>query len=230
MNDSDSTPDWPLCDCGCGEPASRAPTNNPSRNQIKGQPMKYKIGHGPKPPTRPRLNVNGWRLCTGCGKRKRANAENFGPNPTARDGLAAMCRPCRAERDRQRRERDCEVTRAEARASYHRNKGRHPYAYRLRAAERKSAELSGVVTSNDVAEMLAEQDGRCHYCQEPLDGKFHLEHKTPLARGGRHDRDNVCLSCPTCNLRKGDRTEAEYAEWLFETRGLLIKLRSPFDS
>jgi 5-methylcytosine-specific restriction endonuclease McrA len=35
---------------------------------------------------------------------------------------------------------------------------------------------------------------------------FHLEHVVPLAVGGNDDYDNLALACPTCNLRKSDRT------------------------
>jgi hypothetical protein len=37
-----------------------------------------------------------------------------------------------------------------------------------------------------------------------------LEHKTPECRGGSNDIDNLALSCPTCNLKKGTKTELEF--------------------
>jgi 5-methylcytosine-specific restriction endonuclease McrA len=32
----------------------------------------------------------------------------------------------------------------------------------------------------------------------------------PVSRGGTHARENLCCACPTCNLRKGTRTEEEF--------------------
>jgi hypothetical protein len=37
---------------------------------------------------------------------------------------------------------------------------------------------------------------------------FHLEHILPQSRGGSSDPANLAWSCPGCNLRKSDRTEA----------------------
>ncbi len=32
----------------------------------------------------------------------------------------------------------------------------------------------------------------------------------PLSRGGTNGRENLCLSCPDCNLRKGTKTVNEF--------------------
>jgi len=59
-------------------------------------------------------------------------------------------------------------------------------------------------------------DGRCYYCGEPTE-RPQLEHRTPLARGGRHIGTNLVPACELCNRRKGTRTEAEYlAAWGWE--------------
>lgn len=78
---------------------------------------------------------------------------------------------------------------------------------------------------------LAERDGwQCHYCDCDLGlprlthvdkyGYAHyavpdeikhaqIEHKTPRARGGGDHMDNLVLSCPACNMRKGARYSYE---------------------
>jgi len=53
------------------------------------------------------------------------------------------------------------------------------------------------------------QEGLCAYCVEVLD-MYHLDHKMPLSKGGFHDWDNVCLACPSCNLRKNAKTVEEF--------------------
>jgi hypothetical protein len=52
--------------------------------------------------------------------------------------------------------------------------------------------------------------GRCEYCrmtQEIQGAEFHVEHVLPRAKGGSDALDNLALACPSCNLRKADRTE-----------------------
>ena len=84
---------------------------------------------------------------------------------------------------------------------------------------------------------LGTRDGwQCRYCGMNLipsdreneycflvDGKWvitdgyafpHLEHKTPKCRGGGNEIENLTLSCPRCNSRKGKKTEAEFLEYL----------------
>lgn len=60
------------------------------------------------------------------------------------------------------------------------------------------------------------QEGKCLYCNSSL-GEFnakpvgyHLDHQTPLVKGGLHDWENVCLACPSCNLTKHDKTREEF--------------------
>jgi hypothetical protein len=53
--------------------------------------------------------------------------------------------------------------------------------------------------------------GRCQYClmDQSLQGaSFHVEHVIPLCRGGATELGNLALACPSCNLRKADRTSA----------------------
>lgn len=51
---------------------------------------------------------------------------------------------------------------------------------------------------------------RCAYCQtaEQLTAvTFEVEHIVPRSAGGQTRFQNLCLSCPTCNRYKADRTE-----------------------
>jgi hypothetical protein len=52
---------------------------------------------------------------------------------------------------------------------------------------------------------------RCEYCRmhQALQGAtFHVEHILPGSRGGATALDNLAWACPSCNLRKSDRTDA----------------------
>lgn len=51
---------------------------------------------------------------------------------------------------------------------------------------------------------------RCEYCRmhQSLQGaSFHLEHVIPRSKGGSDGLDNLAWACPSCNLRKSDRTQ-----------------------
>jgi 5-methylcytosine-specific restriction endonuclease McrA len=55
----------------------------------------------------------------------------------------------------------------------------------------------------------------CYLCENPITfKKDHLEHKTPLSRGGTHEYNNLAVACQKCNLRKNSKTETEYREVL----------------
>lgn len=49
------------------------------------------------------------------------------------------------------------------------------------------------------------QSDKCAICKERLNGKGHLDHIMPLARGGKHEPSNLQFLCPPCNLHKSDR-------------------------
>lgn len=70
---------------------------------------------------------------------------------------------------------------------------------------RRTRELgtSGKLSFGISERLIKLQKGRCYWCKTSLDksGK-HLDHIIALAKGGRNDDSNVCLSCPKCNLSK----------------------------
>lgn len=46
------------------------------------------------------------------------------------------------------------------------------------------------------------QGYKCAYCKTDTSVKFHVDHIIPLAKGGKHEPDNVQITCPSCNVRK----------------------------
>ncbi len=51
----------------------------------------------------------------------------------------------------------------------------------------------------------------CYLCLLPIQkNKDHLEHKTPLSRGGTNAKENLDIACQRCNCSKGNKTEEEY--------------------
>lgn len=78
---------------------------------------------------------------------------------------------------------------------------------RRRAAKRGA---DGVLTAENILQMLVDQGGLCAYCEAPLEGTFHADHMIPLSRGGTHDWSNVAITCPTCNVTKHAKTAEEF--------------------
>lgn len=175
------------------------------------------------------------KLCPRCGIVKDAPA--FPVSRRSPTGLASWCRACMAanyqakkadyapKQDASRRARraaDPDGARAKeaARRDINREqtrkwssdwRRRHPEAHRANQMNRRARKMSapGTHTAKDIEVILTEQKHLCAYCALSL-SKYHMDHKTPLSRGGSNDPANLCASCPDCNLSKGTMTAEEY--------------------
>lgn len=77
---------------------------------------------------------------------------------------------------------------------------------------RRRARLAGVLSERiDTAVLRARSDGRCGICGELLIGPVEVDHVIPIAQGGTHTYDNVQLTHPICNRRKGAQLMEEVA-------------------
>lgn len=66
------------------------------------------------------------------------------------------------------------------------------------------------------AKALKLQENECVYCTAKLTtSASHLDHRTPLSRGGTDDQSNLQVLCARCNSEKHAKTHVEYVEWLF---------------
>lgn len=89
------------------------------------------------------------------------------------------------------------------------------------AARKAKAELEGNATPKLIETKWEAGDKTCILCGEPIDPTLKaphnmsrtIEHLTPIARGGRHDIDNINFAHYGCNAQKQDRTLEEYREW-----------------
>jgi 5-methylcytosine-specific restriction endonuclease McrA len=91
------------------------------------------------------------------------------------------------------------------------NKGRHAEYVRVSQAKRRAAKNGGDgVTAAQWRALVAEHNGRCAYrgCEGPLT----MDHRLPLARGGKHEIANILPACRPCNSEKGTLTEEEFRE------------------
>lgn len=50
----------------------------------------------------------------------------------------------------------------------------------------------------------------CYYCGSGVAGKdAHIDHVIAVSKQGNHSSENLCASCPTCNLRKNNKAPSE---------------------
>jgi 5-methylcytosine-specific restriction endonuclease McrA len=79
--------------------------------------------------------------------------------------------------------------------------------------QRRHGRKYGKLPRGTVAGLLKLQRGKCAICATVL-SKYHVDHVMPLAKGGKHERLNIQLLCPTCNVRKAAKDPIQYMQEL----------------
>jgi len=95
------------------------------------------------------------------------------------------------------------------------NRGR-ARSYEAKARAKRQSADAGNVSSDFIIELLSREV--CYLCGlYVLEHDRQVEHVIPIARGGKHDVDNLEMACSACNGAKSDKTPFEYADhcrWL----------------
>jgi hypothetical protein len=68
----------------------------------------------------------------------------------------------------------------------------------------------GTYAPEDIQIIHKQQKGRCWWCGCKLGDDYHIDHRIALNDGGSNYPENLCLSCPPCNLSKKDRKPWEF--------------------
>ncbi len=84
----------------------------------------------------------------------------------------------------------------------------------------------GAYTDADLKRIREALGNRCRFCDTQLDDGNHVEHLTPVSRGGTSNLRNLTLSCVKCNLAKTNKTLAEFTVWRKE-RSLPVRSVAP---
>jgi 5-methylcytosine-specific restriction endonuclease McrA len=62
----------------------------------------------------------------------------------------------------------------------------------------------------DYKQVYEEYCGLCFYCRRSLSFKeSHFDHFVPIAKGGKHEKSNIRLSCPPFNRSKAAKMPGE---------------------
>jgi len=98
------------------------------------------------------------------------------------------------------REEKCDERRAYA-VTY---QTEHPEKRREYKATRRARKTDAFIEAIDRQTVFSRDAGLCGICQQGVEAaNWHLDHIQPLSKGGQHSYDNVQVSHPVCNLRKG---------------------------
>lgn len=110
---------------------------------------------------------------------------------------------------------NAEIIRTRRAAWYAEHKERlRPQRKILKALRRGAGRLSRGI----VERLMTMQRSKCACCHTSLADGYHLDHITPLAKGGTNADHNMQLLCPRCNLSKSAKDPIEF----MQSRGFLI--------
>ena len=118
------------------------------------------------------------------------------------------------------RKRNPEKHRKLEREIYFRWSRRNPEAAKaINMANRiRRTTATGSHTAEDIKDIYKMQNGKCAYCKAEVGSSYHIDHIQPLSLGGSNNRDNIQITCPTCNMKKSYKDPIDYAQSL----GLLL--------
>lgn len=83
---------------------------------------------------------------------------------------------------------------------------------------KRSNGKTGRLPRGFVARLFLLQKKKCTICRRSIANGYHVDHVTPISKGGLHEPLNIQLLCPTCNVRKFAKDPIEY----MQSRGFLI--------
>lgn len=153
-------------------------------------------------------------------KHLRAQAKEYNSRLEVREHRLARQRVYRSNPEVRERER-----------AKNREYGRTPEGHAIRNAVRRNYHarkkvIPGTHTAAQLQDLLKRQKYRCYYCSarfEKRNGRhiYHVDHTFPISRVDfdipANDISYLVLSCPTCNLSKGDKFP-----WEFHKGGKLL--------
>lgn len=77
---------------------------------------------------------------------------------------------------------------------------------------RRALRAGATIESVDEAAIYLRDNYECQYCGSRE--KLTLDHIIPLAKGGKHSEDNLCVACGSCNCSKATK---DVILWLIES-------------
>lgn len=137
----------------------------------------------------------GYKYCFGCETLKPHH--EFNKHRNRKDGCATQCKNCVKQRHKR-----------------HTNENNWIWRHRRNRYLRQYGESP---TWQELEELWDTSGGRCWYCHTEIPReKLEFDHRIPVSRGGRTEKQNMVVACKPCNRLKGEMAEQEFQEFLIE--------------
>ena len=169
------------------------------------------------------------KICSSCNEA--LHFSDFHKDKSKLDGLHPYCKKCKNSKDRERYSKNPEKKKSSVK-EYMKQTGEYynykPYNAKYYSSDKSKAKKRArdlkrrvriknndnfEITSTVIKDILDASNGKCNYCGKDCKGNYHIDHIMPVSRGGGNNRENLCLSCPTCNYSKRDKTAEEFIEY-----------------
>lgn len=175
------------------------------------------------------LNIDGieCKKCTKCGKILPLTSYN--KDRSKKDNLSSSCKECIRKKDReiycknpqkkyeqvinyQRKTRLINKYKPYNSKYYSSEKSKEKKKIRDEKRHMLEKKANAVVplTKEYRKEIYDKFNGKCAYCGVECGEKYHIDHIVPLCKGGTNEIDNLSLSCPMCNWKKGKKLVDEF--------------------
>lgn len=96
-------------------------------------------------------------------------------------------------------------------------KKKNPEIIKIQSHTRRARKKAngGKLSPGISLKLLSLQRGKCAICKKSLKKSgFHLDHIIPLSRGGANVDQNIQLTCPSCNIKKGGKDPIQFMQSL----------------
>ncbi|WP_318614998.1 HNH endonuclease [Sporosarcina sp. YIM B06819] len=155
------------------------------------------------------------KICKNCGLSKSVN--EFEKRKDSRDGYRQQCNTCKKIRStfaKAKWAKDDHISFWRVRS----------YSFNNAKARRTGIAAKVILNSKPIngmeLKLLYDTDPCCYYCRVSLDREnIVFDHKQPLSREGKHEINNIAISCEDCNNLKGIRNETEFHNFLLDYVG-----------
>ena len=169
--------------------------------------QKASSGLIPKQFTHHKAPPDGFKMCNKCHLLKPATSEYFAKG--SHNGWQYACKACNKAYSAEWYLKNKERANANDRKWTKDNPDKKKEIKMRRKARLKKTE--GYAEPFPKQKAIREQGNACFYCRKSLGKKNnHVDHMTPITRGGTNHADNKCVCCHSCNARKHQMTADEF--------------------
>lgn len=111
-----------------------------------------------------------------------------------------------------------ERNRDSTRAYLQKRRRENPERFREYHRVRKAKTVGSSLPRGTVKGIGNAQRWKCIVCRKDIRNAYHVDHITPIALGGAHEKLNIQLLCPSCNVRKSAKDPIDF----MQSRGFLL--------